>query len=301
MKTLRAVLAILCLAILPRHASAFAGADPFDFLYMESGARQSALGGAFAAGRNDANAIAYNPAGLAFMERTHLSFMHTGHFQGVNREHIAIAVPAGIGLSVDYIKFGSLGRTTLSEPAGTGDSFSPTAYVATLGFGMRLTENWAAGVNGKRIHQEIDGTAASSWAADAGLQVDVLQEPRVILGLSVQNLGTKTKFQSSEEGTPLNIRAGSAIRLQIAEIPIGLLVDINKASERDVIINAGIGATLWERLEIRVGYNTRSDTGLGLSFGFGLVHKNYSFDYALVPSGVLGVSNQISLGVRWGK
>ena len=53
-----ALSAVVCLALLPGPAVAgFAGADPFDFLYMESGARQSALGGAFAGGRNDANRI----------------------------------------------------------------------------------------------------------------------------------------------------------------------------------------------------------------------------------------------------
>ncbi|MFH2202327.1 MAG: PorV/PorQ family protein [Elusimicrobiota bacterium] len=299
-----ALLALLLLAAAcrPRAASCFAGADPFDFLFMESGARQSALGGAFTAGRNDANVLAYNPAGLASLDRNHASFMHTSQFQSVQRERIAAALRSGFGLSFDRLTFGEIGRTTLSNPSGAGTSgFQPAATVIAAGIGITVFDGLTTGAAIKYIRQTIDDTAGAAWAGDLGLQAVVMEEPGLVLGLAVQHIGTKVRFQSQSEPLPLNVRGGAALSLPVFGVPVGVSLDLNKASERELVINAGAAATFYERFVVRFGQNTRNDAGPGFSFGFGLILKDYGFDYALVPCGELGASHQISLGMRWGQ
>ncbi len=296
--------ALLCLAASakPPEASAYAGADSFDFLFMESGARQSALGGAFVAGSNDANVLAYNPAGLAAMSSHHASFMHTSLFQSVQREHLAVAFRDGFGFSFDRLTFGELTRTTLSNPSGAdADGFRPSATVLAAGGGLPLTDSLSVGTSLKYIRQSIDDVTASAWAGDAGIQAGILEEPALIAGFAVQNFGSRARFLSQREPLPLNVRAGAALSLDIFGAPVSFSFEANKASERDLILNGGLAISLHEHFTLRFGHNTRNDAGPGFAFGFGLIYSDYTFDYALVPYGVLGTSHQISLGIRWGK
>jgi len=47
------------------------GAEPFDFIFLDAGARPAALGGAYTSLAMDANALLYNPAGLAGTLKTY--------------------------------------------------------------------------------------------------------------------------------------------------------------------------------------------------------------------------------------
>jgi len=286
----------------PPDAAGYGGADSFDFLFMDGGAKPAALGGAFVAGRNDADILAYNPAGLASMERHHASFMHTGHFQSVRRDRLAGALRGGLGLSFDRLSFGEIGRTTLSNPSGIGThGFTPTATVITAGAGLPVIAGWTAGAALKYLRHDIDGHNAAAWAGDAGVQGAVLTNPGLVLGLAVQNFGSKGRFQDWSEPLPLNLRAGGALSLDVLGVPLGISLDVNKASERETILNFGFAATFFERFALRFGQNMRNDAGPGFAFGFGVTVKDYVFDYALVPYGELGSSHQISLGMRWGE
>lgn len=292
---------LLCGLALPPDVHAFAGANPFDFLFMEAGAKQSALGGAFTTGRNDANVLAYNPAGLAHMGQGHASFMHTAHFAGSSRERIALAMTNGLGASIDMLKFGSISRTTLANPAGNRTAgFTPTAMVVSAGYGLRLTDHWSAGLAGKHIRQNIDSITATAWAADAGIQGVLLEEPPLLVGAALQHFGTRTRFQSEEERLPTTGRGGAALRLAPLDIPLGLSFDLVKTAQRNTILQLGAEASILEVFALRVGYSTRNDSGPGIALGFGIIYKDLAFDYALVPFGNLGASNQFNLSFRWG-
>jgi len=88
-------LLLLLAAAAPCFGGGTEGATPFNFLFLDANARPVALGGAYAAIAQDANALLYNPAGLAGVRRTHLTLQHTEHFQSVNQEYGAIASKLG--------------------------------------------------------------------------------------------------------------------------------------------------------------------------------------------------------------
>ncbi len=299
-KGISILLAALLAGSTPAGAAGFGGSDPFDFLFMDAGARQAALGGAFAAGQNDANVLAYNPAGLATLARNEVSFMHVSHFQGVTREHIAAARP-GIGLSLDYLNFGELQRTTLSNPDGSGlTGFTPNVLSAALGVAFPITETWSFGIAAKHVRQKIDDVTASAYAGDIGVQGLILDDPYLIFGLAVQNAGPKVKFEKGKEPLPLNIKAGAAMRTGLLGLPLGLTLDLNQSPNGPLHVNAGVATAVAEALALRAGYNGRNDAGPGLTFGFGLRFQKYSFDYAFIPFGDLGQSHMMSFGMRWG-
>ena len=84
--------AALLAAMWPNEAHC-AGAEPFNFLFMDSNARATGLGGAYTALAADANALWYNPAGLARVRRYEATFMHNEHVEGITQEFVGFAAP----------------------------------------------------------------------------------------------------------------------------------------------------------------------------------------------------------------
>ena len=62
-----------------------------------------ALGGAYTALASDANALRYNPAGLAQARRYEASAMHDQYFQGATHEYFSLAAPGGWGASLTFL------------------------------------------------------------------------------------------------------------------------------------------------------------------------------------------------------
>jgi len=285
----------------PAEARRFGGREPFDFLFLDAGAMQASMGGAFAAGAGDANALAYNPAGLAAMEEHHVSLMRNSLFADARRDHIAAATRSGLGITIDSVQFGSLQRTTLSDPDGdTLGSFSPSALSAAVGLGMQAGEIWSWGVAARHTREEIDGARASALSFDVGVQLHPSDDPPWRLGLSVQNIGGRTRFESESEPLPLNIRWGGALRLGLFGQGIGLVADAEQDPDGGFLLHAGATTVVAEILTLRTGYSTRNDAGLGMTGGFGIGWQGLTFDYALVPFGDLGTAHWFTLGLRWG-
>ena len=149
-----AIILLALAALLPGEARAAgsAGASPFNFLFLDADARPVAMGGAYTALANDANALHYNPAGLGRIRRSEATFMHNEYFEGITQEYIGFASRHGYGANLNILRAGDIDRTTVSNPNGTGlgsANFSDLAF--GLGYGRALTEHLAAGL-GVALH-----------------------------------------------------------------------------------------------------------------------------------------------------
>lgn len=282
-------------------ARGYGGARPFELLFLDAGAAQGALGGAFAAGADDANVLAYNPAGLLTLESPRASFMHTAHFQQVTREHLALAGP-GWGVSVDHLKYGDIRRRTLSNPDGTGlGSFAPYALSAAAGVAFPLTEAVSLGAAARHTREVLDGSVGSAFSADLGAQAVLSEEPLLRVGVAVQNAGPKTRFDSASESLPLNVRWGGALGLGVLGRPVVFLADLSHDEIGRMVVQGGATTPLNDLLALRVGYNGRNDAGLGVTGGFGVEWGALRVDYALAPYGALGMAHQLSVGWDFGR
>lgn len=299
MRLLAALLLAAVLA-LPAGARGYGGARPFEMLFLDAGAAQGALGGAFGAGADDPNVLAYNPAGLVTLDSPRAALMHTAHFQDVTREHLALGGP-GWGTSVDYLKYGQINRRTLSNPDGRGlGSFAPYALSAAAGFGVPLTDELSAGAAVRHTRESIDGSVGAAFSADVGFQYVVSDDPLLRLGASLQNAGPRARFDSASEQLPMNVRWSGAVGFGLFDRPVVLLADVNHDETGRLAIQGGATTPLNDLLALRVGYNGRNDAGLGITGGFGVEWGQLSVDYALAPYGALGMVHQLSLGWRFG-
>lgn len=183
----RTICLFLCTGILcSLHAQKYSN----EFLSIGVGARAQALGGAVVAGIDDVTAGAWNPAGLAAIDRDmgmQLGAMHAEWFAGVGKfDFLGMTVPIGSGerrFGLSVIRFGIDGiPNTLSLYDDDGSvnfdrvtEFSAADYAFIGSYARRITKGpqrqWLLGGNVKVVHRRI-GPFATSWGfgADIGVQ-----------------------------------------------------------------------------------------------------------------------------------
>jgi len=287
-----------------------AGADPFNFLFLDANARAVGMGGAYTALATDANALLYNPAGLGRVRRHEATFMHNQYFGGITQDYLAYASPQGWSANLNTLNFGDVARTTLSNPDGQGLSSTGLRDLAFgAGYGRALHDDLTVGVGAKYIQESIAGISAQGFAFDLGALYAVRALEGFTVGLAVQNIGPAVKFQSDKEDLPLNVRMGAAYDFSIGEDPflnIGgheytVSLDVTKQRSEGALIAVGVETHVAKMMPVRVGFNTRNDAGAGVTVGLGWSSRVLALDYAFVPFGDLGSTHRISVTWRWGR
>ncbi len=326
MKTLlRESMKALCLVLLPvalllprPGAAEGAGTSGADFIKIGVGARPMAMGGAFTAAAADSNAVQWNPAGLALVERYEASFMHMAHIADISYEALSLSGPinrlSGWGASVNYLwqppfdsTKNSFGAPT--QAAGTGyDLALGLSYAYNFG-NYRTTDfsvsNISAGATLKLIQRSLSDKTANALYGDVGLMAEVLEGLR--LALVVQNFGTTLTFINVADAAPTNSKLGLAWDYTINDANRLLLAyDLNHpidSSNPDFVRwRQNLGAEYWlfNMLALRGGYSFGYDLS-SLSAGAGFRWSSLGVDYAFVPYRSTGNSHRISLSWQFGE
>ncbi|MFC1522851.1 PorV/PorQ family protein [Elusimicrobiota bacterium] len=275
------------------------------FLKIGIGARPVSMGEAFAGVADDADAIYWNPAGLAGIEAPQASFTHAAWFETIKYEHLAFSYPSSKGTFSGAINRLSMSPIEKYDKYGTkmNATYEPSDTAMTLSYARKMF-GFSSGINLKYIKSEIDGSSAAGILLDVGGMRKLLDE-KLSLGLVLQNLGQSIAFDGASDATPLNIKLGSAYKLLDNKLTLAL--DLNKPRDNDIRANLG-AEYLYElkdslTLAGRAGYKTNTDgldTMDGLSIGIGArISKKYGMDYAWVPYGDLGDTHRISLSASF--
>lgn len=299
MRSLR-LLAALLLG-LPGPSWAGPGTTPLEFLSLDADARPVALGGAYSALASDANALLYNPGGLAHVTRSEAAFMHNQYFEGVTQEYAALAHRRGFGAMMNYLSFGDIPKTTISNRTGAGlGSFTIQDMAFSGGYGRLVAPGLGAGAALKYVRSSIENVSAEGLAFDAGALYAAPDWPGLRLSGVVRNLGPQIRYQREGQNMPLELRGGAAYTARPSGQETTLAVDVVKPRGHDVEVAAGLESVLLDRMPLRLGYDMRNEAGLGLTAGFGWRARDFSVDYAFVTFGELGNAHRVSARVRWG-
>lgn len=204
MKRSAFVLAILLLCALTVSAGnknriATAGAQE---LLIPVGARGIALGGSTLASITGADAIYFNPAGVARSTSGVDALFSTMNSIGeINVNYLAVAMKAGsigsLALSLKSLSFGDIPVTTEFFPDGTGEMYSPSFVNLGLTYSSMLNDRVSVGVTATVVSEKIMSTSASGLAFNAGIQYSGLGLPGLDLGVAIKNVGTQMKFDGS--------------------------------------------------------------------------------------------------------
>ncbi|MDE2292355.1 MAG: PorV/PorQ family protein [Elusimicrobia bacterium] len=312
------LLAAFLSRLLGAPAAAYPGSTAANFLKVGVGARPVAMGQAFTAVSDDVNAVYYNPAGLALLERQEVSLMHNRYFDGVSQEWGAYAFPSAEmgtfagGFTMLRVKpFDSYDVN--DQPAGT---VSAADLEGTLAYGREVPgiRGLTFGVALKHIASRLAGYHADADALDAGILWR--QDPRTgwSWGVGVRNLGRDMRFIAESFPMPLEGRVAVAYRGGLAPLwnNASWLLTLEGVGSRDRTPygQAGIEFRPVDAFAVRAGYDQGIDAGLGLSAGIGFKSLERGFvgdyfpeidlDYAFVDYGPLNQTHRFSVTLRFG-
>ncbi|MCK4513317.1 PorV/PorQ family protein [bacterium] len=304
------LLGLLALTIvLPAHAQVSIGGA--QSLYIQPGARPAGMGDCYVAVAEDASAVSWNPAGLAFIESEYnVTLMHTQlvpDWDDVYYEYAAYAQRVEglgtIGASLIYLTYGEQIATDPDSPDPIG-TFSSYEIIPSVAYGTLLTDNLSLGLNLKFVYvnlapaqytQDQQKGAGTTFAADLGVLYR-MWDGKLRFGGVFQHIGPRIAYIDEEQSDPLprNLKAGVSYMVISDEMnKIMVCVDYNKSlviiedivdQSTGVILNLGAEYRYFDLLSLRAGYVYDEDGEVkDFAFGMGLKYRNFAFDLANVP------------------
>jgi hypothetical protein len=219
------------------------GTSSLQFLKVMPDARGTAMGDALSSIATGANAVFWNPAGIAQTEVIDVAGTVTMWLFDTQQDAIAVAFPfedwGTFALQLQYVDYGSMPVTSRDHlefvgtgpnmrynPGLTGETFSPTTYLIGLSYAKKMTDKFSTGVTVKFINESLGGSSTAVIATpgggtetintfarlflfDFGLQYNTGYRT-VRISASVQNFGQQVKFAKEGFPAPLAFRIGTA-------------------------------------------------------------------------------------------
>lgn len=283
--------AALALALSAPAAASQAG-RPGEVYQFGASARGLAMGGAHTAMVSDVTAVYYNPAGLGLLPTREVTFMRANLFGDATYDYIGYAQNkkkrAG-GWGVEVVRLGAAGgdgRDELNNKTG-GFAWSETAFGLAHGWRGVFHPALSFGLKGKMLNRSLGSSSDRLIGGDLGLQAGPFSSGRLMFGLSVQNAFSMAQGDTDDKLEPV-IRAGASYRVVG---PLVLTGDVSADGDFRVGTEYAFGFAA-----LRAGIEDRQ-----LSFGGGLLLRSkYRFDLAVLSHPVLGMSQRLSVGYKFG-
>ena len=283
------------------------------FLEALWGARPAALAGAFTATADDANAPAYNPAGVSLVTQNELTFMYARLFSGVNLYSGEDTSRLGLGYFsyVPTIKDKAFGSYAISwtNMAATNlyreDSFAltvadsyefdslDTAPILSYGANIKLLKrSFSTDIRTNQDPVFNSGRDSSALTLDAGiiLRPNLSVLPGLNVGLAGQNLTEPNIGLNAQDRVPL--RLSFALAYHDPSMPlVNPSFEIGRRNGRTLVTGAWEAWMAKDTLAFRLGANA-DEIGSGLGYKFQIMKKmQMRFDYAILwPLNVEGTS-----------
>jgi hypothetical protein len=305
------IVAGLGFSAISSEAASSSGTTGFSFLNLPVGARATALGQAFTSVPNDVQALCYNPASLATMVASQLSFQHLSYVDSVDQEAISFGHAGrnealSWGVSSNYLQVGDITRT-VSTGLTSGDGFTEAGTFSTYDMALGLSaagpvaEEVKVGGTVKLLRESLADATSNAGALDLGVIYRLSDEHAWNVGASLLNMGMASKFADAAVKLPTTFRTG------ISGQPFSqwlLSTDYVKRVDTSGEFDAGAEVTPRRFVSLRLGYRyqlTAPDLGglSNFSAGIGLRQQQFSLDYAFIPMGDLGITHRITVSYRF--
>lgn len=317
----------------PARAQTKVGSTLGTFLRIEPGARGAALGNAGAALPGGIESVYYNTGALGLLEGPAAVYSHADWFAGISHDYVGLSLPVGglgnVFTSVTALNSGDIAVRTVALPEGTGVNYSVTNVALGLGYGRRITERFAAGLQANYVTERIWNTSDRTVTFNLGALYR-LSDAGARLGFSLANVGTRARFTGRDleftyDPDPESYGDNSALpgqqdtdsfplpglfRLGLSwPVTLGqrstllLLAEGLHPNDNSESMNLGAEWELRDLLALRAGYQTlfQEDSQLGLTFGFGVKGKlggnRYRFDYAWAGHDYLDDTHRLTMAV----
>ncbi len=236
------MLFIVCALIMSFNKISAQGEAAVPFLLLAPDSRAGGIGESGSGLADNSAAIFWNPAGIAFLTGSEISFTHSKWLPAFNLDDLFYEyatyrqyiedLNGSVTASITYMNFGEFVRTSSNspEPIGTFRSFDAAL---TLGYATKLSNNWGLGFNFRLIHSRLadkptEAEQGKGVATSVSFDVAAMWRPehfvvpllgdfgnQFSLGINLSNLGPKIYYidQAQSDPIPTNLRVGLAARI----------------------------------------------------------------------------------------
>ena len=294
---------VLCISI-PLHAEGLKkiAQTGMKWLSIPVGARGSALGGAYTAMANDASAIFWNPAGIAYTEGGHAFLTQTRWIADININAASITYSykdwGVFGLSFATADWGTFHGTQRANNAQgfteTGE-FSPSDWFAGICYARKVSDRFAFGGHLKYLYEKLGSNLEGNFATPSEYTAEMnlfafdfgtyyqTGYKDLRFGMSLQNFSQEKKYRAEQFPLPLTFKFGLAMDvskffMEETNNTLTLAVDALHPRDYSERLHFGLEYGFKNLVFLRGGYKTNYDEE---SFSFGA-----GFHYAASGLGV---------------
>lgn len=306
-KILFSLTALLLLPIFS--AQAQVGITAVPFLQIEPDSRATGMGNTGVAVADNASAIFWNPAGLAFQNQNQISVTHANWLPAFNADLfydylVGTYYVDGIGTIGGHITFLNLGEQIRTDETGNElGRFNSFEISAGLSYGFRISDNFSIGTGLRYIYSSLAEGDVSGQEISPGSSVGVdlaglyktdpfqigSRQATFNAGFNLSNIGPGMQYTDNAQKDPLPtiLRLGWAYTMDIDANGINTLTlsnDISKIMARNESVGTDPDSPEYETMGViealfnswgsyeRFNGSETVDVTLGqqLMYGFGL-------------------------------
>ena len=285
-----ALAAMAVVALTP--AFAVASEDPvgtaavFD---IGMGARALGMGGAFVAVADDANAIYYNPAGLANVEGHKVTSLYSTLYGAGNYIGAGYA-QKNVGRG--FLRLNASGIEETDEYANVIGTFGVSDLTAMAGYGREVASGLSLGGTVKLYSQSLADVSGKGVTGDVGA-LYVMGDGKISFGAVARNLIGKVRYDNNaEDAFERAFGVGAAYRPSDS-----LLFAADAVFEDGLAARVGAEYRI-KQFALRAG-GTLDGGETSITAGAGFAMDSFAVDYAYQTHKVLPDSHRISLSVRF--
>lgn len=258
--------------------------------------------------------LLWNPAGLSKMSCKEIAVHHNSGIGDTLQEIFVFGMPlgevkeegkggsmGGIAASIGYVDYGSIAG---ADASGRETGFYNAGdYSMSVGWGKEFFRNISGGLALKGNRSAFGGQSYNTLSADLGVLWNATE--KFDLGASYSNFGTKV----GGAGLTSGLRLGAGYKVDKHWLLAASTELQNKAMKRLQLGTEYLIGNIEEKVNVlalrggyQLSYPSRELGALaGLTWGLGYtITRSVALDYAMLPTGDLGIGHRLSLTYKFG-
>lgn len=292
-----------------------AGISTVQFLKIGVGARASAMGDAFIALADDASALYWNPAGLAYSTENQVLFSHNEWVADIKHQFVGATYKLSandvVGVQFISLHMDDMEVTTEVQPFGTGEYFSFGDISFAVSYSRKMTEQFSFGGSVRYVEETLDKLKMRGFMIDLGtLYWTGLGTTRFAVAITnfgnelapdgeVVLFGKRKKTDWQSFSPPTIFRIGFAFEpYEDQTHKVTTSVQLNHPNDNSENVSLGVEYGWSKMFFVRGGYKLNVDEQ-DFSFGAGvklpLAIANVRVDYGYSKFTRLGSTHRFSI------
>jgi hypothetical protein len=307
--------------LLPNLGGQRAGTSAAQFLKIGVGPRAEAMGQAYVAIANDAEALFYNPAGISQFDKNEIFFSNIQWVVDIQLEYLGLVyhldATNSVGLAITYLHTEEMEETTELFPYGTGNYFKYADALIGLSYSRNMTDKFSFGISAKYMQETLAELTMSSLLFDLGTYYKTGWKS-LRFAVAVTNFGRD--MSPSGSFSYKNLNNEQEVKNDFQKFPPPILFRIGIAGElykseknmisgsvqlnhpNDNVENVNVGLEYWwqEIFALRGGFaSARTEEDFSAGFGLRVPIKGMGIgvDYSFSNFGRLGYVNRFALNI----